>query len=270
MARTASDSPSISKTPPPPVPSSSSNFRAVSASPSPSPSASAKQRGISPGPAKKTPRGAGAAKTRAKIQEKKKGEEGKNRMSLAEYPAPLGDEENMADAIPSWTQSVPGEGNWDDVVLPVVARKKGLNGYYENADGSPQPKKVEKAVEPAPGTFGFDHTKYREPRNNDEFILMDEFGRPTEQQSMAPEDDADAGVDKLPSGPAPLRRSIQDDGVPIRIPPSPSPLPFSQYAPTSVQTRVNGLPADDQEQEWQRRQQMREEKEAGCCKCLVM
>ncbi|CAA7265522.1 unnamed protein product [Cyclocybe aegerita] len=270
MARTASDSPSISRTPPPPVPSSSSNIRAVSTSPSPSSNASAKQRGVSPGSAKKTPRGAGAAKTRAKIQERKKGDEGKNRMSLAEYPAPPGDEENMADAIPSWTQSVPREGNWDDVVLPVVARKKGLDGYYENADGSPQPKKVEKTVEPAPGTFGFDHTKYREPRNNDEFILMDEFGRPTDQQNTAPEDDAEEAHNR-PSGPGPLRRSIQDDGVPIRIPPSPSPLPFSQYAPTSMQTRVNGVPTDDQEQEWQRQQQqMREEKEAGCCKCIVM
>ncbi|OBZ71604.1 hypothetical protein A0H81_08539 [Grifola frondosa] len=27
-------------------------------------------------------------------------------------------------------------GNWDDVVLPVVARKKGLEGHYEKADGS--------------------------------------------------------------------------------------------------------------------------------------
>ena len=37
------------------------------------------------------------------------------------------------------------------VVLPVVARKKGLDGYYESADGSPQPKKpiaAEKFVEP--------------------------------------------------------------------------------------------------------------------------
>jgi hypothetical protein len=30
------------------------------------------------------------------------------------------------------------------VILPVVARKKGLDGHYENADGGPQVKKVVK------------------------------------------------------------------------------------------------------------------------------
>jgi len=34
------------------------------------------------------------------------------------------------------------------MVLPVVARKKGLDEYYETADGSPQPKKPEKMVAP--------------------------------------------------------------------------------------------------------------------------
>jgi hypothetical protein len=32
--------------------------------------------------------------------------------------------------------------------LPVVARKKGLDGYYEKTDGNAQPKKVPKAVAP--------------------------------------------------------------------------------------------------------------------------
>ena len=63
----------------------------------------------------------------------------------------------MADAIPSWTQPKK-VGNWDDVridqlllkidhvaeqsdlqvVLPVVARKMGLDDQYEEADGSPK------------------------------------------------------------------------------------------------------------------------------------
>lgn len=33
-------------------------------------------------------------------------------------------------------------------MLPVVARKKGLDGHYEDANGSPQPKKIQKSVEP--------------------------------------------------------------------------------------------------------------------------
>lgn len=34
------------------------------------------------------------------------------------------------------------------VVLPVVARKKGLDEHYESADGSPQPKKMANTVAP--------------------------------------------------------------------------------------------------------------------------
>jgi serine/arginine repetitive matrix protein 1 len=33
-------------------------------------------------------------------------------------------------------------------VLPVVARKKGLDGHYEDVNGSPQPKKVGNSIEP--------------------------------------------------------------------------------------------------------------------------
>lgn len=77
-----------------------------------------------------------------------------NRRSIGQYPTPDGDD--VMDAIPSWTQPIPPTGNWDDVrtyslifepqylivgqvILPVVARKKGLEGHYETADGSPKP-----------------------------------------------------------------------------------------------------------------------------------
>jgi hypothetical protein len=33
-------------------------------------------------------------------------------------------------------------------VLPVVARKKGLEDHYEDADGSPQPRKAVTSIEP--------------------------------------------------------------------------------------------------------------------------
>ncbi|EIW81100.1 hypothetical protein CONPUDRAFT_56317, partial [Coniophora puteana RWD-64-598 SS2] len=59
------------------------------------------------------------------------------RGSVAEYPKPDG-EADMSDAIPTWTQPVPRGGNWDEVVLPVVARKKGMDDHYEQADGSPR------------------------------------------------------------------------------------------------------------------------------------
>lgn len=89
-----------------------------------------------------------------------------------------------------------------------MARKKGLDGLYEQADGSPKPKKVEeprapvrsrvrctllcslmcKCVLQAPGTFGWDHSKYRPPPDD---IQKDEFGRPVERIA---EEDGEQGT----------------------------------------------------------------------------
>lgn len=104
---------------------------------------STKRRGKSPAaPAPKKP------KTKmSKSPARSKAEDEKNRRSVAVYPEPTG--ENMMDAIPSWTQPVPNGGNWDEVVLPVVARKRGLDGHYEQADGSVQHRKPEpERIEP--------------------------------------------------------------------------------------------------------------------------
>jgi hypothetical protein len=108
----------------------------------PQSTASAKRRGKSPAPSASQ-----RSKTTAqKLADKKAQEKAATRESVAQYPAPA-DGEDMVDAIPSWTQPIPPSGNWDEVVLPVVARKKGLDGQYEHADGSPKPK-APGAVEP--------------------------------------------------------------------------------------------------------------------------
>ncbi|OSD02385.1 hypothetical protein PYCCODRAFT_1425258 [Trametes coccinea BRFM310] len=190
-----------------------------------------------------------------------------NRRSIGQYPLPPeGDE----DAIPTWTQPVPANGNWDDVVIPVVARKKGLDGQYQTADGSPKPKEPEPVVyEPAPGTFGYDPTKARKRRSaNPEQIPMDEFGqRPNPQpQSPAPNDQhvASQTSSPAPHTPVPFDRSNR----------APSPPPFAHYAqtdneqpsgPQTMQPVATLQPSD-------REQQMVVEDDAsgGCCKCVIM
>jgi serine/arginine repetitive matrix protein 1 len=58
---------------------------------------------------------AAAKATRAKtLATRKEIEEEGNRRSVAYYPTPA-DGDELVDAIPSWTQLVPREGNWDDV-----------------------------------------------------------------------------------------------------------------------------------------------------------
>ena len=114
MARGASEPvqsfSTASKTPsPPPAPSSSSNARQqYSSNTVPS---SAQKRGASPA-AKKAKTAAKANRVKT-LQGKKEGQS--NRGSVAYYPTPDGDDEDMADAIPSWTQPVHREGNWDEV-----------------------------------------------------------------------------------------------------------------------------------------------------------
>ncbi|KAF8158495.1 hypothetical protein B0H34DRAFT_461806 [Crassisporium funariophilum] len=264
MQRGASEPPqfpaasSSSKTPspsPPPAPSSSSNSRQPYASAT-LPASTPQKKGMSP--ASKGSRTAASKATRAKTTAaRKEQEEIANRKSVAYYPSPLGEGYDMADAIPSWTQPVHREGNWDEVVLPVVARKKGLDEHYENADGSPQPKKVDNMIAPAPGTFGFDHSKYRPPRDNFESIPMDEFGRAGGQRT-----DEDGHGAKLPNG---LPTVHEGPHVPSRI--SPSPAPFSHYAPNNAQLASTSQGANANAQ-----QDLKEEEvdSGGCCKCVIM
>ncbi|KAF9522584.1 hypothetical protein CPB83DRAFT_871954 [Crepidotus variabilis] len=259
IIRGASEPPqahSSSSTPsPPPVAQSSTtpaqNQRAQLGVAANNLAAPAKQkRTVSPASKKgRTP-----VKSKAKPVQKKD-----DRKSVAQYPTVEGDE--LADAIPSWTQPTSREGNWDEVVLPVVARKKGLDRHYEDADGSPQPKKpTDKPVEPAPGTFGFNHSKYRQPQLNDEFIPMDEFGRPAE------EDERLSKSEDTVTTPTTL---APDVSFPTRPAASPSPAPFAHYAPTSFKVVEPSITPAQHQQDVEDIQEQ-EEKGAGCCKCVVM
>lgn len=187
-----------------------------------------------------------------------------SRGSIASYPTPEGD--GMVDAIPTWTQPVQKSGTWDEVVLPVVARKKGLDGQYEQADGSPRPKPPD-PVAPAPGTFGYDYSKYRAPRGEE--IPMDEFGKlPSAVQ------DTRASIPESP--PPTLPPLTEEPERPIRPArrktaqrPPDSPAPFSHYRHTDIPTINVTRPSTDLEPQ----QQVSHDDDdtgAGCCKCVVM
>lgn len=205
-------------------------------------------------------------KTKAKTPPPASRQKEDPRQSIAVYPTPEGD---MVNAIPTWTQPVQKSGNWDDVVLPVVARKKGLDGQYEQADGSPRPKPPEPMlIKPAPGTFGFDYSKYKSPRE-DEAIPMDEFGQVQEQPQSVHEGEEPPRHDASP-GPIPrlsfqeprklpqanARPNVTSDGAP----------PFSQYLHAEVPTISITRPSDDTEQA----PKDDEDLGGGCCKCVIM
>jgi hypothetical protein len=79
----------------------------------PTPS-STRRRAASPMSPIKKPKPTGAKATRSKVKPKKETSAEDKRRSVAVYPLSNG-EENMADAIPSWTQPKQREGNWDEV-----------------------------------------------------------------------------------------------------------------------------------------------------------
>ncbi|KAJ7243739.1 hypothetical protein C8J57DRAFT_1191713 [Mycena rebaudengoi] len=232
--------------------------RAAAASPTASTSAS------------KKPRAAVTPKPKAKAKPKRANTvaDEKNRRSVAYYPSPgSGDEEDMADAIPTWTQPVtPSTGRWDDVVLPVVARKKGLEGLYEHADGSPKPRKVEEPIAPAPGTFGWDHSKYRPPRND---LEMDEFGQPR-PRPVEPRAE-NGGEEDAPGefgGPLypPTAHDQQRVGPQGTRGEAPRGAEQQQRAAAARRHRPGGGEGEQQQQQ----QQAEAEDDSGCCKCVVM
>jgi hypothetical protein len=110
VTRTKSSSPETVYPVPGPSSSVSLRMQAVPSSTASSPAASTsstpQKRGISPS-VKKTRPPVKKAKTIA-------GSKRDNRISVAMYPAVEGGEE-LADAIPSWTQPIQKEGNWDEV-----------------------------------------------------------------------------------------------------------------------------------------------------------
>ncbi|THH30591.1 hypothetical protein EUX98_g3596 [Antrodiella citrinella] len=221
-------------------------------------SANAKRRGKSPSATASTNAAKRARTAKSKSPAKKQTKE-EQRRSASVYPSTDGDD--VTHAIPSWTQPVESNGNWDDVVLPAVARKKGLEGY-EQADGSPKPRSTGPIVyAPAPGTFGFDHSKYRPPRHSNE-IPMDEFGQrqdPSSPPSSAPPKSSLGSPVKFnqpaPSPQPTIQRRVE------------SPAPFAHYAPEDG--GVGAAPGTkDMPQPVVTEQ--RDEDGGGCCKCVIM
>ncbi|OCB89876.1 hypothetical protein A7U60_g2905 [Sanghuangporus baumii] len=188
----------------------------------------------------------------------------------SEYPEMPDGPGSMADAIPSWTQPKKA-GNWDDVVLPVVARKMGLEDQYEEADGSPKAgRPSSEIVPPQPGTFGFDPSKRRQnydPATGEE-IPMEQFDR---SDRIEEEKNGEEGVPIKSVDVNENRASKRFSQAPVnfggnkfkqnsnRYEPPPSPAPFVQYQTPSFTKPEPGHELV-----------IEEEKHGGCCGCTIM
>lgn len=268
--RGSSDSPSTSSSAPPRTPTPRTRSQTPTKTVG---NQTPKRKSKSPGP-DRSPRSNGTAK-KAKTTPKsppsahkiRKAED--SRRSVGVYP--VTELEDAEHAIPTWIQPV-ASSNWDEVVLPVVARKKGLDGQYQATDGSPKPRKPEpRSPEPAPGTFGYDYSKYRPPRDGElaaNGIELDDFG------IRKPAVDTESTVEeKVKEGPPSTVTTTIEDDRPIsttkqndynhRPSPPPSPAPFSHYTP---QGPLGSKPLPSQAPP----PVEEDDHSGGCCKCVIM
>lgn len=123
----------------------------------------------------------------------------------------------------------------------------------------------------APGTFGYDYTKYR-PSRLDEEIRMDDLGRLPEH---APLPEEDLVLPHPKTSPALILHPLRPE-APIRqhprrtVPKAPeSPAPFARYR-ADQQVPIINVTRPSSESVEQRHEQEIEDVSAGCCKCVIM
>ncbi|TEB22771.1 hypothetical protein FA13DRAFT_1472307 [Coprinellus micaceus] len=245
--------------------------------------ASGSQPGLRKGPSPPTPNPAPKKRVPVKSLKGKQTPvrlpQNEKRESVGQYPA-VDNEADLSNAIPSWTQPVPRSGNWDEVVLPVVARSKGMKGHYQTAHGKADPRKpVDDRPEPAPGTFGIKEWKQRPHQTGDHFIGLEEFGQ-LDDQNVVEDECQPRRDDEKPERPHwPLGDSYnqhEQTVLPARGDPPPSPPPFAHYFSDSQRPKPEAdLGAAENggvvvENGRRRNERMEEDEGAGCCKCEIM
>ncbi|KAG8846901.1 hypothetical protein FRB96_001746 [Tulasnella sp. 330] len=195
----------------------------------------------------------------------------------------------MADAIPPWAQSPPPptNGNWDDVVLPTVAKKMGLNNKSEvdiTMLGDGKREGPGRTFEPAPGTFAYDRSKIRSPSASSVMGDLElggkqsaDIGRRSEQSSPPPRSPSPqpfaaympvAAEEYVPQPRVsqeviPPPRPIREASPPRQEPPR-AQTQETKAKPTIFVTSPSelGVPA--------RTAKMEDDEGAGCCKCVIM
>lgn len=113
LTRGGSEPPQLSSSSQAPSPPpTTSSFRQQPYSSNTLPVTSSQKRAVSP--ASKKSRTTASKATKAKTSASRKEQDELNRKSVAYYPTPGDGDDDMADAIPSWTQPIHREGNWDE------------------------------------------------------------------------------------------------------------------------------------------------------------
>ncbi|KAF8583331.1 hypothetical protein K439DRAFT_66630 [Ramaria rubella] len=234
----------------------------------------------------KTSQPRGRATPRTKPTPKPKGQKQSKNVTdalLTSRASEASDYAGLADAVPDTRAPLPKNGNWDEVILPTVARRMGIEYEKEDPVEAAKRKARESRVAPAPGTFGYDHTKYKPPMPDEE-IPMGEFGERSTPAQYHKEEEQEQPLPPLIAEappPDPVSRPFRP-----RRETMPSPAPFAHYAspPTQLPVSDADKPSNRGRSRRSERQdvpnilvspptledKMEDEPNAGCCKCVVM
>ncbi|KAF8606978.1 hypothetical protein BDV93DRAFT_542574 [Ceratobasidium sp. AG-I] len=182
----------------------------------------------------------------------------------------------LADAIPHIppSQTAPDDGNWDDVVLPTVARR--LQGPdVVMLERKPVEEQEEERIPPAPGTFGYlerqrerENAKARDIRRGsgmemEEFGAWDIPGKKVEEKAEERK--------KAPSPPPFAAYTPHPPPAPEVAPPPAEPRRQStRPAPTAQSNGGMVITEADLRRASGKENSKDDDHGAGCCKCVVM
>lgn len=184
---------------------------------------------------------------------------------------------------------MPASGNWDEVVLPTLAKKMRatkpeeditmLGGNVYGGNNKRNSKRGSMIVPPAPGTFGYDASKaYRDRDRGRETTSMEmgQFGVTDERAEPGPE----IAIDNDPKSarpmsfqaPLPSQEVLQPPRIPLTETASSGNMSAKELRKNKPAIRVTSPSIDSRGQ--QRRPAQHDDDddvaEGGCCRCVVM
>ncbi|CAE6464108.1 unnamed protein product [Rhizoctonia solani] len=174
----------------------------------------------------------------------------------------------LADAIPPIPpdQQIPDDGNWDDVVLPTIARRMQGGEDVVMLERKPIEEK-EEPIPPAPGTFGYlERQKEKERKEREQRRTsgteLEEFGAWDRKPKPVPKpvEKAVEKAEERRKAPSPPPFSDYTPVPPVVKPPEPTPAPVVQPMVISEADLRQNMPDRSKH----------DSHDAGCCKCVVM
>lgn len=162
----------------------------------------------------------------------------------------------------------PSKGNWDDIVLPAISKKMGIEGYGLKSDGgimeiSEEARRRMSAIPPpVPGLFGYDNSKYKPPRPEEDIQMGDLVVAP-ESRPATPKTASPPPPEQVPA------RTSNGRESPLAFSHYQTNLPPLSEKPPKRKSQVPDIKISHPSAEELAKHKVEEDKHSGCCGCVV-